>query len=534
MDRNPFSNTFGCLHRDFWLEKVSDFPDSIRQFGTQALAIIYKNELKDNPYYLNSKILEYTIASIKFLSLIQHNDGSFDEFYPNERGWVGPTAFVLFNLCESFKLIKEDMHVKDRKIAENIIFKAAKYVARGEIEKDDLANHHAMACLAVWKSHKVLEIDSLKRDFEERLKIFKRYHDYREGWSLEYDGIDPGYLSATVSFLGKIFKDEPREDLFEILEKSVQTCSYFVYPNGFYGGTIGSRNTLHFYSHGFEILAPNLPLARCIADKMLAALSNGRVVPPAIMSDRYFAYRICEYLESFIDYAPNKSSEIVKLPCEDSGQIKYFENAQIYSRTTDNHYFLVNLAKGGVIKIFDKKSGALVTNNCGSILETKNKKQLTSQIIHKDTKVEINSNVIVVSGNLKFVPSTKLFSPLKNIIFRIVLLSICWNGNLAQRFKAWIRSILILGNKVSHSYFCREISFEKKQELKINDTIKYKEKSPLNRIMFGGEFAVRYVPQSRYFQNQELRDFNEKFEGEEIKRIMNEGEIKHMSKISLL
>ena len=38
MDRNIHSNTYGCMHRDFWMYKTSDFPDAVRQFGIHALA----------------------------------------------------------------------------------------------------------------------------------------------------------------------------------------------------------------------------------------------------------------------------------------------------------------------------------------------------------------------------------------------------------------------------------------------------------------------------------------------------------------
>ena len=51
MDRNPFSPTYGCCHRDFWLDKTTDFPDAVRQFGIQALAIVYKHKFKGNNYY---------------------------------------------------------------------------------------------------------------------------------------------------------------------------------------------------------------------------------------------------------------------------------------------------------------------------------------------------------------------------------------------------------------------------------------------------------------------------------------------------
>ena len=68
-----------------------------------------------------------------------------------------------------------------------------------------------------------------------------------------------------------------------ILKKSIECCGYFVYPNGFYGGSIGSRNTLHFYPHGFETMIKEIPLSGSIADKMLQSLRENKLVQPEII-----------------------------------------------------------------------------------------------------------------------------------------------------------------------------------------------------------------------------------------------------------
>ena len=89
-DRTPSSPTYGCLHRDYWLDKTSDFPDAVRQFAVHALALVYKYEMPGNIYYRSPKVRDWTVAALDFWASIQHSDGSFDEFYPYERGWVGP------------------------------------------------------------------------------------------------------------------------------------------------------------------------------------------------------------------------------------------------------------------------------------------------------------------------------------------------------------------------------------------------------------------------------------------------------------
>ena len=100
---DKLSSTYGCSHRDYWLYKTSDFSDAVRNFSANAFALA-----SVNPYFNFSRrefFSELAKGSILFWTKIQHNDGSFDEFYPYERGWVGPTAFTLYSNIEAYHLI---------------------------------------------------------------------------------------------------------------------------------------------------------------------------------------------------------------------------------------------------------------------------------------------------------------------------------------------------------------------------------------------------------------------------------------------
>src|SRR5262249_20960468 len=145
-DRNSFSPTYGCFHRDFWLDKTSDFPDAVRQFGTHALALVYKYDFPGNIYKSHPKIRDWTIAAMDYWTTLQHAEGSFDEFYPYERGWVGPSAFTTFAISEAFRLLQEEVPADAAKRILNAIHNAALFIISGEKEEDHLANHHAMAC----------------------------------------------------------------------------------------------------------------------------------------------------------------------------------------------------------------------------------------------------------------------------------------------------------------------------------------------------------------------------------------------------
>ncbi len=502
MDRNPFSPTYGCFHRDYWLDKTSDFPDAVRQFGVQSLALVYKKDFPNNIYRNNNKVRDWAIAGLDFWVKIQHKDGSFDEFYPRERGWVGPTAFTTFTSIEAFTLLQEDIPGEISDGILKAIKKAAYFIIKGESEGDHLANHHAMACLAVWKAYWLLQDEKLKTGFSKLWEGFKSYHNSNEGWSREYDGVDPGYLSATISFLGKIYKMNLNTEIYDVIRQSVEFASNFVYPNGYYAGSMGSRNTLHFYPHGFEILAEKIPIAGVMAEKMLVALNEGKLVPPEIISDRYVFYRVPEFLQSYLDYTPRTDNQ-PKLPYEKKELNQYFAESKIFTRKIDNKYILANLAKGGVVKIFNTESGELLYNDCGVIGELEDRSVVTSQWVDSSYICKLDDMGWAVSGQLNKVPSNKLFTPLKTIIFRSVLLFLGWSPSFSHFLKANIRKTLIFGRKTIPVSFKRQLIINNgkitlSDELEIHGKVKFK------KLSFGDEFFVRYVPQSRYFQAQEL------------------------------
>ncbi|MBC8490687.1 MAG: hypothetical protein H8D45_32120, partial [Bacteroidetes bacterium] len=66
MDRNPFSPTYSCFHRDYCLNKTSDFPDAVRQFGVHALALVYKEDFPDNIFRNKDKVRDWAIAGLDF------------------------------------------------------------------------------------------------------------------------------------------------------------------------------------------------------------------------------------------------------------------------------------------------------------------------------------------------------------------------------------------------------------------------------------------------------------------------------------
>ena len=85
-------------------------------------------------------------------------DGSFDEFYPNERGWAGPTGFLLYAMIRLLPVCWARAFPEQ---LQGIYFYCllreggADLLARWD-EPGVLANHHAMAVLPVFEAARLL------------------------------------------------------------------------------------------------------------------------------------------------------------------------------------------------------------------------------------------------------------------------------------------------------------------------------------------------------------------------------------------
>jgi hypothetical protein len=501
-DRNAFSPTYGSFKRTYWMDKTVDYIDGLPQYGVSSLILAYTHDMPGNIFYRQEKIRAWALAGMRYWAKVQHRDGSYDEFYPNEHGWTGPTGFLLYAMLKSYMLLEERNEFPEDFKDEFFMAcrKSADFIIRWD-EHGVLANHHAMGVLPVYYAYHALRDPSLLEGYEKKLAVFLSYHHPAEGWSLEYDGADIGYLSATVSFLGKVYKLNRDERLRKVMEESVRFLSHFVYPNGFYAGSMGSRQTLHFYSHGCEILAPEMPLAARVADAMLESLAAGKIVPAEIQGDRYFLYRIPEHLESYIDAGERKGTEL--LPYERKDFQTVFPESRFYIRKRGNIYLLGNAAKGGVVKLFTTDTKKLLLNDCGIIGRTTKGKTLTSQWVSPTYTFEPSSDGFAVSGRLQMVPMSQMFTPLKRIVFVLFMLAFGWNTALAYHIKGLIRRVLVFSKKEVPALFRRDVRLEE-DVLRVRDKITLEGNLRFASLQISDEFFVRYVPQSCYFQSQEF------------------------------
>jgi len=508
IDRNPVSKSFGSFDRSYWLEKSIDFPSANLQFGVLALSLLYKINYNNSFYYQNPIILKWIEAAINFWGKCQHNDGSFDEFYPNERGWGAPTGFTCYAISYSLYLLGDSLPESLILKTKNSLIQGIKFLNKYTGDKM-LANHHAMSILAINALSNVVDDKIILSDLENKILVLKSMH-CDEGWSKEYDGPDLGYLTATISFLSKSQRINKIKEIESIIDSSIEFCSYFIQPDGGFGGVLGSRNTVHIYPDGFMINAPNNPLANRISQFCEETITNNNLALPIRMPDRYLGYRIVEFLETALTKAvdfPDYDSSII-LPFERSSFVKEFEIAGMFIKKQNSKYLIINLLKGGVFKLFDIDKKKLIYSDSGITLKLSNGRVLTSNWIDNNYKFKINNNFIKIDGFLNEVvnPYQHTFGM---IIFRLIQKSIGQISFIAYYTKILIKKLFISGSKRSTIKFSRTFNISENQ-ISIIDNINGKLFKKTEKLFIGGEFHQRYVPQSRYFLDSEFNiDFGE-------------------------
>jgi len=221
------------------------------------------------------------------------------------------------------------------------LLRRARWVA-AHSESGKLANHQALAALALLRVARIAGDRRLLAAAEERLDSTLSWQ-HTEGWFAEYDGADPGYQSVTIGCLAEYRALAGRDDLTEPLRRACAFSRWFLSPDSAYGGAYGSRGTLHFYPHGFELLAGENADAADLADACLGQLERG--TPAAFDDDRLFAHRLVSLGAAFDHFASQRAVSESR-----RAETRAFDSAGILVERRPETHTVVSLARGGVFQ----------------------------------------------------------------------------------------------------------------------------------------------------------------------------------------
>jgi hypothetical protein len=465
---------------------MRDFSSAILQQAGLSLALMYKTDFEQNIYYKNENIKNWAIACVKFWAKIQNSDGSFNEYYPFEKGFP-PTAFSLLavaNICGLLNI--DDINIKEK------ILKTAKFLSNHY--ETSAYNQELASISALYRVFLMYGENWILEGVEKKLqRVLKAFTD--DGYFPEQGGADIGYLSVSLDMLGQYYDLSKDKRVLPVLEKCLNFLKYFAAPDGSIGGEYGSRNTIYFLANGLEIaLSAGLKEAAFIKEKIYSNFNEINGFMDSI-DDRYLTHYI---LNSFIsalvkEKETGDKNEIV------AGNItlektKFFKNSGLVCINNEFYTAIAALQKGGVIKIFDKLKKKEIFVDCGYRVHIK--KGVIACINWqnpKTYKVWKKDDTFFVSGYMNKV-SQKVSTTFVHLGLRVS------SFFLGSKINHLLKKILILIDKRTDIYFKRQIEFNN-NSVKIIDIVE----SPKTIELYSAPtLSLRLVASGNFFAPSDL------------------------------
>ncbi len=514
-DRNPLSRTYGCFDRSFWHYKTTDFPSGMYQENVLSLALVYTYPFPGNRWFQEERIREWALAGMRFAKESSHRDGSCDDYYPFERAF-GAAAFSLYAMTEGFLILKCD---DEGGLIE--FFRKRGQFLDFTTESGRLSNHHALAALALYNLYLITKDHHFKEASQRRVLELLSWQD-SEGWFYEYEGCDPGYLTATISFLSKYFQKSQDQTVVEPLRRAISFAAHFIHPDGSYGGEYGSRSTFHFYPHGFEVMSSLAPEGKRINDLFLQGIPRGK--RHRNDDDRLFGHIVYDYLQTWLDFAPVRSNSSSPECLSQECGSKYFPNSGMLIHQNKNYSSVVNLFKGGVIKAFSPDRAFL--SDTGITVRDERGRRAATALYQKH---ESQPNAPIADGGGDFTKltvkgdffqiCTSTSTPVKQILFRLLNLTLGrMNSQLLRRV---LQQILILNKRPFDLSFEREISLHSTY-IQIQDRLLPRKNLKLTQVAMGSDQLTIYTAAANSYQESVLLPWHH-LSKDEVERL-NQGE----------
>jgi len=447
---DPGALTYGYGDRLYWGWKISDFPNGTMQGGVHALSIALKLRLiKDDQF-----ILKTIDAVINAISRIRARNGSMVEAYPGENSFC-VTALVAFDVLSAIRHLEDCLSKTQIQNYLEILSPLIGFIKRNKEVHAIISNHLAAAAAAclLWTK---LTGEKLNRGQEILDIIYK--HQSKEGWYREYEGADPGYQTLCTYYLFCIYEITKDERLLRSLEKSASFLKYFIHPDGTIGGLYGSRNTEVYYPAGIIGLAHVIDDFALISSLLQKGKEINHHILPQSVDFGNFIPLINSYAVAALKYEQNKESIEgikIKAPYFDKFS-KNFKDAGIYLQSTSRYHAIINYKKGGTIKVFDKKTSKIDTEDGGIFGRLASGKRFSTQQFDKSIRFDnlsINTNFYTINE--------RYMSPFSCIIIRIFSVTLFRSMALGNLFKKFIVKLLMTGRNKIDGRVTRRFEFLK-------------------------------------------------------------------------
>ena len=145
VDRNMHSPTYGCACRNHWHYRVEDIANIQMQGIALSLAIAWKTDIPDNPYYRSPLLLDWIEGMLDFAMRVQQSNGAFEETYRGHESYAA-TALLVYYLSETVLQLERHLSAGIRNDTKQMLNRAAQWLSRDTAERS--GNHVAVTAAA--------------------------------------------------------------------------------------------------------------------------------------------------------------------------------------------------------------------------------------------------------------------------------------------------------------------------------------------------------------------------------------------------
>ena len=298
-----------------------------------------------------------------------------------------------------------------------------------------------------------------------------------------------------MHYLAQIYAIKPSPELKQALGNSLGFLKYFTHPDGTFGGEYGSRRTEIYYPGGIALLAGEFPDAACLHQYMISSIESGKTVTLKDIDMGNTAPLLNSYILA-LD-AGKSVSKPSNLPFQELIVSKDFPLSGFAVRSRKDFYLILGSSNGGVVKIFDKKSGALILDDCGVLGVIKKKEEITTQSTQLANPMRTGDNELECESDFYPIKDT-LPNPLNYLALRLMNLTLMRISFLNEVLKKIMVRTLVKNSKRINMTRKRKIVL-KPHLIEITDTFKNFTKTKLTGLSQGFKYTSIHMASARYF-----------------------------------
>lgn len=276
-DRDPASPTYGCFDRAYWHYRLVDLANAQQQQAALYLVLL---AAAPGRFQGAERLREWALAATSCWASLQHRDGSFDEAYPNERGYC---VTALSTAAVAAALLRLGAPGPRQALV-----RAGRWLAAHG--NPAVSNQAAGGALALLELGELLADAALADAGRAQLGELLGRQD-PEGFFPEYGGADVGYQSITLALLARCRRWAADPGLDEALARGASAIAGRLDGWGRHDPLASSRRTQYLYPSGLVAAGAAGPLAA-----HRTGVEAGHTLEPGWLDDRYVIWLATDYL----------------------------------------------------------------------------------------------------------------------------------------------------------------------------------------------------------------------------------------------